>query len=595
MERAHRGPSARRVAGLALATLAALVLLAPALLTPLAAARVRAVAARRGLDARWSALAWRWPLGLEWRELVLERHDTHAPVVRAARVEAALGWSLPSLRLRLSALVLDDAGVTLPAASEDEPERRPSTEPEGGGPAAPRVRAAAEQLARALLLPARDLPVLRVRALDVQRGDSLFARFDALTLTHAHRGAELAVTGVLASEHRVPFDAVLDWRADDRLQGRASFRLGEPSDASATLIVTVDGHVSQDRREGRLRIAEGTRLRVGTFDASVSGDVSRRGPRFRATVEAHGVDAEALRRGLPRAMLGPLASLPVRGTFDWQASLDVDVADPGASRFTAAVTPHGLVLGPDATALPLHRLAEPFVAEIHVPRGTVMRDLSPANPGFRTLAAMGPWLPEAVLTNEDGGFRRHRGFNPGAIQDAIADNLRAGAFRRGAGTITMQLARNLFLGHRRTLSRKGQEVVLAWVLEHLTGLSKDRLLEIYLNIIEWGPDVHGAAEAARYYFDRDPADLTLDEALFLTVLVPSPTRWRTRVDAQGELRPWAREQMAFIARKMSTRGVIAPEQVPDAAQLHVTLRGAAAALFAPADTLAVPGDTPPPE
>ena len=99
----------------------------------------------------------------------------------------------------------------------------------------------------------------------------------------------------------------------------------------------------------------------------------------------------------------------------------------------------------------------------------------------------------------------------------------------------MQLVRNLYLGHRRTLSRKGQEVVLAWVLEHLTGLSKDRLLEIYLNIIEWGPEVHGADEAARFYFDKDAADVTLDEALFLTIVVPSPRRWKTRFDATGDI------------------------------------------------------------
>ena len=67
----------------------------------------------------------------------------------------------------------------------------------------------------------------------------------------------------------------------------------------------------------------------------------------------------------------------------------------------------------------------------------------------------------------------------------------------------MQLVRNLYLGHERTLSRKGQEVVLAWILEHLTGLSKQRLLEIYLNIIEWGPGIHGADEATRYYFGHD--------------------------------------------------------------------------------------------
>jgi len=215
-----------------------------------------------------------------------------------------------------------------------------------------------------------------------------------------------------------------------------------------------------------------------------------------------------------------------------------------------------------------------------VPSGPVVRELAPESPSFRPLQRISPLLRESLLTNEDGGFYRHRGFNPSAIQGAIAENLRAGAFRRGAGTITMQLARNLYLGHRRTLSRKGQEVVLAWVLENLTGLSKDRLFEIYLNIIEWGPGVHGAVEAARYYFDKEPADLTLEEALFLTVLVPSPNRWRSRVDPEGALRPWAREQMAFIARKMESRGVLAPGLAPAAESLRVQLRGLAAAELA---------------
>ena len=206
---------------------------------------------------------------------------------------------------------------------------------------------------------------------------------------------------------------------------------------------------------------------------------------------------------------------------------------------------------------------------------------------FRSpLTRISPALQHALLTNEDGSFYHHRGFNTEAIQLAMAANLRTGTFKRGAGTITMQLARNLFLGHQRTLSRKGQEVVLAWMLEHLTGLSKDRLLEIYLNIIEWGPGVHGADEAARFYFDKDAADLTLDEALLLTVVVPSPSHWRSRFDATGQLRPWTRAQMAYIARKMVSRDWLTPEQVPTAEGLQVTLRGEAARAFA--DSSATP-------
>src|SRR5204862_204015 len=162
---------------------------------------------------------------------------------------------------------------------------------------------------------------------------------------------------------------------------------------------------------------------------------------------------------------------------------------------------------------------------------------------YRPLTGIDSTLTHAVLTNEDGGFFRHRGFNLEAVKQAISANLRAGAFRRGAGTITMQLARNLYLGHARTLSRKAQEVVLAWVLEHLTGLSKQRMLEIYLNIIEWGPGVHGADEAAVYYFGHDAERLTVGEALFLATVVPAPAtapargllrHRRTRLRVGGE-------------------------------------------------------------
>ena len=133
---------------------------------------------------------------------------------------------------------------------------------------------------------------------------------------------------------------------------------------------------------------------------------------------------------------------------------------------------------------------------------------------------------------------------------------------------------------------------MAWVLEHLTGLPKRRLLEIYLNIIEWGPQVHGAAEATRFYFDKDPGQLTLDEALFLATVVPAPARWRWRFGPDGALRPYVRAQMRFIARAMAAKGWLSPERVPAADDLHVELRGAARrALFpaesGPADSLSI--------
>jgi membrane peptidoglycan carboxypeptidase len=188
-----------------------------------------------------------------------------------------------------------------------------------------------------------------------------------------------------------------------------------------------------------------------------------------------------------------------------------------------------------------------------------------------------------VVSNEDGGFFRHRGFNTEAIKDAIAENLHAGAYQRGAGTITMQLVRNLYLGHERTLSRKAQEVVLAWVVEHLTGVSKQRLLEIYLNVIEWGPDVHGADEACQYYFGHAADRVTVEEALFLATVVPAPTRWKNRFDREGRLRAFVRAQMHFIGRAMVAKGWLDAAALPAADSLRVELRGSALeALMPPA-------------
>lgn len=140
---------------------------------------------------------------------------------------------------------------------------------------------------------------------------------------------------------------------------------------------------------------------------------------------------------------------------------------------------------------------------------------------------------------------------------------------------------------------------MAWVVEHLTGLTKERLLEVYLNIIEWGPEVHGADEAARYYFDTDAAHLSLDESLFLAIVVPSPSKWRWRFAPDGTLRPFARAQMHFVANKMASKGWLDPANVPPADSLRVTLRGPARALFAAPEPLgpeppAEPGEGGPP-
>jgi hypothetical protein len=327
---------------------------------------------------------------------------------------------------------------------------------------------------------------------------------------------------------------------------------------------------------GCVAFADTTRITIGAVRFRLGGAIERSGPRFRLAVVADSLTAAQWQASLPAAVLGPLSGLAVRGWYAYRVSLDLDLAHPDSVGFSADVVPHGLQIDAAATRLDLLSLDQPFVARIHLPRDRIVeRDLSEANPHFRPLTDIDTLLVHAVVANEDGAFFRHRGFNAEAVRGAIAENARAGAYRRGAGTITMQLVRNLYLGHARTLSRKAQEVVLAWVLEHLTQITKERMLEIYFNIIEWGPGVHGADEAARYYFDHDAGRLTPDEALFLATVVPAPSKWRYRFDPTGALRPFARAQMHFIGRAMIAKGWLSPEALPAAESLRVDLRGPA--------------------
>ncbi len=138
------------------------------------------------------------------------------------------------------------------------------------------------------------------------------------------------------------------------------------------------------------------------------------------------------------------------------------------------------------------------------------------------LAGISPFLGEAVVVAEDQGFFRHGAVSWPTLRQAILKNLREGRIAWGGSTITMQLARNLYLSPDRTLRRKLLEIVLAFKIER--ALTKERILEIYLNVAEWAPDVFGAAAAARHYFDRSPAELGPLEASFLASILPSPGR-----------------------------------------------------------------------
>ena len=136
-------------------------------------------------------------------------------------------------------------------------------------------------------------------------------------------------------------------------------------------------------------------------------------------------------------------------------------------------------------------------------------------------------LKKAVILAEDASFFSHGGVDTFELKEALKEDLESGSFKRGASTITMQLAKNLFLSPSKNPLRKAKEIVIAWQLEH--ELSKQRIFEIYLNVVEWGPHIYGAEAASQYYFGKPATSLEIIEAATLAALLPSPRHLRETV------------------------------------------------------------------
>jgi monofunctional glycosyltransferase len=165
--------------------------------------------------------------------------------------------------------------------------------------------------------------------------------------------------------------------------------------------------------------------------------------------------------------------------------------------------------------------------EVPADRGDTRRlVLGPASPYWTPLGAISETLKVAVIKAEDDRFYEHDGFDWREIRASLQTNLERGRYARGASTITMQLARNLFLWREKSLARKGLEVYLTWRLERT--LPKGRILELYLNVVEWGPGVYGIGEASRHYFDKHPSELSLGESAMLAAILPNPIGWNPR-------------------------------------------------------------------
>lgn len=313
-----------------------------------------------------------------------------------------------------------------------------------------------------------------------------------------------------------------------------------------------DGGWSASDREARLHVNAVTGELSWTAEVDLGFDRTGTLTHARLTADVPETTCGRVLAGVPLPLRTRLDGLVLDGTFKAHAELGFDrrdVAQP-TSLFDVDLGVGCRVLA-DASA------ADPTLLNgryLHRLPGGGERIMAAGEPGFVAIADLPAHVVGAFVAGEDARFFRHDGFDPEQVRRSFEINVAAGRVERGGSTISQQLIKNLWLSRDRTLGRKLLEAVLTWRVEQT--VSKQRMLEVYLNLIELGEGVHGIGPAAQRWFGKPAAKLSVAEAAFLAALTPAPVSTDRRLSANGAMDPITDRRVKAVLRSMVINRVI---------------------------------------
>lgn len=278
--------------------------------------------------------------------------------------------------------------------------------------------------------------------------------------------------------------------------------------------------------------------------------------RFRLQIPEYLFNYETFQTALPPTLFRIIPSLELKGNIAFSLIFDCDFGNPEKLIFDFDISAKNLQFSDSARHF-FTRYNQDFHYN-YIENDTIVKDIwvSPANTNFVTYENIPFYLKYAILAAEDPSFFRHNGFLKSAMKEAMVVNLEREKFSRGGSTLSMQFVKNLFLTKKKNLSRKIEEIFLVWLIEDYKLISKERMFEIYVNIIEWAPHVYGLGEASEFYFNTSPDRLGFGECVFLSTLIRAPKQYAKSLSPEGYPVNERREEMHIIARRMFERGLI---------------------------------------
>ncbi|MFN5628856.1 MAG: transglycosylase domain-containing protein [Bacteroidota bacterium] len=263
---------------------------------------------------------------------------------------------------------------------------------------------------------------------------------------------------------------------------------------------------------------------------------------------------------LPKGLFQSFENFKSNGQLSYNLNFVLNEAKPDSLVFNSNFNSKNLKITSYGNS-ELNKLNSEFIYTAYE-KGYAVRSflVGESNPYFYTINEISPYLRNAILCSEDGDFYWHKGFNERAFRKSIATNFKEKKFKRGGSTISMQLVKNVFLTRNKTVARKLEEALIVWLIENNRIVSKDRMYEVYLNIIEWGPNVYGIGEAAEYYFKKTPSELNIQESIFLAMIIPRPKWFYYNFDETGKIKSHTADFFKIISKLLVKREIISEEE-----------------------------------
>ncbi len=347
-------------------------------------------------------------------------------------------------------------------------------------------------------------------------------------------------------------------------------------------LLRLEGEAKLDLVERKLELSL-PKMQIGEVFARASIDIDRvfGVPAFRVKVDFPEQSCAALLRSVPEGFAPILSETLVEGSLWFDTSFEVDLKDVRRSLELSVDGDlercRALTLGHD---LNVEELNHPDYTHRVVVKGEDLGiDVGPGTDAYVPLNQVPSHVQAAAYGTEDLNFFKHNGFRVGLIRRALILLFERGRFAYGGSTISQQLVKNLFLTREKTMSRKFQEAVIVWEMERQ--VPKDRIFELYLNCIEYGPKIWGIARASRVYFGKHPTQLKIMEGAFLMGLKPDPAYGYLQY-RRGKLNAHWRKNLDRVLKRLLDMGAISQENYDLTMRMRLQFRPKAGA--APAAT-----------